>query len=220
MASQLREISFAEMRSAMVDCQLRTNDVIDPALVSAMSAVPREDFVPAAMAPLAYIDRPITLNGERRMNAPLVTARLLVAADIRAGQRVLLIGAASGYAAAVLAELGAVVVAVESDAALVRMASAALGDRPVMLVTGALGDGAASEAPFDRIVIDGAIEALPDRLADQLVDGGLCVAALSDGPVTRLARGINVGGALVLRPFADMDAVILPGFSRPAGFAF
>lgn len=220
MASQLREISFADMRSTMVDCQLRTNDVIDPAIVGVMGAVPRENFVPSEMASLAYIDRPIMLTSARRMNAPLVTARLLVAADIRAGQRVLLIGAASGYTAALLAGLGAVVVAVESDAALMQLASAALSEGSVTLISGALCDGAVSEAPFDRIVIDGAIEVLPDQLADQLVDGGICVAALTDGPVTRLARGIKIGGAVVLRPFADMDAVTLPGFSRPAGFAF
>lgn len=220
MASQLREISFAEMRAAMVDCQLRTSDVIDAGVVAAMTLVPREDFVPANMASLAYIDRPIALSGDRRMNAPLVTARLLVAADLRAGQRVLLIGAASGYAAAVLTEMDVTVVAVESDAALVQMAEAALAGKAVQLITGALVDGAKDEAPFDRIIIDGAIEILPDALVAQLNEGGLCVSALADGPVTRLARGIKIGGALVLRPFADMDAVPLPGFSRPASFAF
>jgi protein-L-isoaspartate(D-aspartate) O-methyltransferase len=220
MASQLREISFAEMRAAMVDCQLRTNDVIDPAIVAAMGRVPREDFVPAALAPMAYIDRPLALSPTRRINAPLVTARLLVAADIRPGAAVLLIGAATGYAAALLTELGAKVVAVESDAALAADAGKALADTPVSLVTGPLEGGAPDAAPFDHIIIDGAIELLPDALASQLRDGGICVAALKDGPVTRLARGVKVGGAVVLRPFADMDAVTLPGFARAAGFAF
>lgn len=220
MASQLREISFAEMRAAMVDCQLRTNDVIDPAIVAAMGRVPREDFVPAALAPMAYIDRPLALSGGRRINAPLVTARLLVAADIRPGAKVLLIGAATGYAAALLNQLGATVVAVESDAALAADAGKALADTPVTLVTGPLEGGASDAAPFEHIIIDGAIELLPDALAGQLGEGGICVAALKDGPVTRLARGVKVGGAVVLRPFADMDAVPLPGFARVRGFDF
>lgn len=220
MASQLREISFAEMRAAMVDSQLRTNDVIDPAVVAAVGSVAREDFVPADLAALAYIDRAIALNGGRRMNAPLVTARLLVAADVAAGAKVLLVGAATGYAAALLAAMGAAVTALESDAALVAHARTALGDSAVTLVEGPLADGAAGAAPFDRIMIDGAIEQLPTALVDQLAEGGVLVAALADGPVTRLARGVKVSGQVVLRPFADLDAVALPGFARPQGFTF
>jgi protein-L-isoaspartate(D-aspartate) O-methyltransferase len=220
MASQPREVSFAEMRAAMVDCQLRTNDVIEPAVVAAMGSVARERFVPDALAALAYIDRPIALGGERRLNAPLVTARLLVAAEVSAGQAVLLVGAATGYAAALLQELGARVTAVECDTNLAAAARAALGTTAVTVVDGALAAGWPGHAPFDRIVIDGAIEMLPDALTGQLADGGILVCALRDGPVTRLARGVKVAGTLSVRPFADMDAVQLPGFSRPQGFAF
>lgn len=219
MASTLSDFSFADMRSAMVDCQLRTNDVIEPSIVGAFSRVPRENFVPPALAALAYIDRPLALGGDRRLNAPLVTARLLVAADIAAGQRVLLVGAATGYAAALLADLGAVVVAVECDPALAAAARDALGDR-VIVVERALADGAPDHAPFDRIVIDGAIETLPTALTDQLVDGGLVVAALTEGAVTRLARGVKIGTMAVLRPFADMDAATLPGFAATRSFQF
>jgi protein-L-isoaspartate(D-aspartate) O-methyltransferase len=216
----LRDISFADMRSSMVDNQLRTNDVIDPAIVGAFSRVPREDFVPAALAPLAYIDRPLVLAGQRRINPPLVTARLLVAADLVPGQRVLLVGAATGYAAALLADLGMQVVALESDAALAATARTALGDVNVTLVEGPLDAGAPDSAPFDRIIIDGGIEHLPAALAEQLAEGGVLVAALTEAPVTRLARGIKVAGAVVLRPFADMDAAALPGFARPREFTF
>lgn len=224
MATQLREASFAEMRAAMVDCQLRTNDVIDPAVVAAMGAVPREHFVPAALAELAYIDRPLALGGGRRLNPPLVTARLLVAAGIAPGQSVLLVGAATGYAAALLDELGAQVTALETDAALAELARTALGDRAVRVVEGNLAAGAPDHAPFDRIIIDGAIDALPEALPGALVaqlgEGGVLVCALADGPVGRLARGVKVAGTLVPRPFADMDAVALPGFSRPQSFSF
>jgi len=220
MASQPREASFAEMRAAMVDCQLRTNEVIAPGVVAAMANVARERFVPDALAALAYIDRPIALGGERHLNAPLVTARLLVAAELSAGQSVLLVGAATGYAAALLHALGARVTATECDAALVAGARTALADRAVTLVEGPLASGAPSQAPFDCIIIDGAIEQLPSTLVDQLADGGILVCALREGPVTRLARGVKVAGALSLRPFADMDAVKLPGFDRPQGFSF
>ncbi len=220
MATQLREASYADMRAAMVDCQLRTNDVIDPALIAAMGRVPREKFVPEALASVAYIDRPITLDGTRRMNPPLVTARLLVAAEIAPGHRVLLIGAATGYAAAILQDLGAEVIALESDAALAAAARTALGDEGVTVTTGPLADGVPGDAPFDRIVLDGAIEQLPDALAAQLAEGGVLVCALREGAVTRLARGVKVAGTLTLRPFADMDAATLPGFLREKGFTF
>lgn len=220
MATQLREASFAEMRAAMVDCQLRTNDVIDPAIVAAMGRVARENFVPAELAALAYIDRPIALGGGRRLNPPLVTARLLVAASITDGQRVLLIGAATGYAAALLAELGAEVTAVECDAELAGIANNALAGRNVKLAVGALADGVPEAAPFDRIIVDGAIDQLPDALAAQLAEGGVLVCALAEGPVTRLTRGVKVAGALSLRPFADMDAAVLPGLAPAASFTF
>ena len=220
MATQLREASFAEMRAAMVDCQLRTNDVIDPAVVAAMGQVPRERFVPADMAALAYIDRPVPLGGGRRLNPPLVTARLLVAAEVAAGHNVLLIGAATGYAAALLARLGAVVTAVESDAALAQLADTELGGQNVTLVTGPLADGAPANAPYDCIFIDGAVEHVPASLTAQLAEGGVLVCALRDGPVTQLARGIKVAGAVSLRPFADMDAAALPGFAQPRPFTF
>jgi protein-L-isoaspartate(D-aspartate) O-methyltransferase len=224
MATSFRDSSFADMRSAMVDCQLRTNDVIDPAVVAAMGGVPRERFVPAALAPVAYIDRPIALNAARRMNAPLVTARLIVAADVGAeaapAPRVLLIGAGMGYAAAVLAAMGASVTAVECDAELAAAAAERLADSGVTVVTGPLEAGAAAGAPYDRIIIDGAAEVIPAALTDQLAEGGVMTAATVDGPVTRLARGVKVAGGAVLRPFADLDAVRLPGFDRPARFAF
>jgi protein-L-isoaspartate(D-aspartate) O-methyltransferase len=220
MASQSREASLADMRAAMVDCQLRTNDVIDPAIVAAMGRVARERFVPEALAAVAYIDRAIALTGDRRLNPPLVTARLLVAAELNAGQSVLLVGAATGYAAALLAALGVKVTAVESEPELIAHARTALAGDSVELVEGPLAQGAADRAPFDRIIIDGAVEFVPDALIAQLAEGGVLVCALRDGAVTRLTRGVKVGAMVVPRPFADMDAGPLPGFARPKSFSF
>lgn len=217
MATILNEGNAAEMRAAMVDSQLRTNDVIDPAIVGAMGAVAREAFVPPALASVAYMDRAIPLAGGRALNAPLVTGRMLVAAMVRPGMRVLLVGAATGYSAACLALLGAEVFALEEAAALAAMAPA--NDR-IHWIAGPLAAGAPDKGLFDRIIVEGAIDALPPALADQLVEGGRLIAATRDGAVTRLAQGVKTGGTLALRPFADMDVAPLPGFARPAGFQF
>jgi protein-L-isoaspartate(D-aspartate) O-methyltransferase len=217
MATILNEGNAAEMRAAMVDSQLRTNDVIDPAIVGAMGAVAREAFVPPALASVAYMDRAIPLGEGRALNAPLVTGRMLVAAMVRPGMRVLLVGAATGYSAACLALLGAEVFALEEAAALAAMAPA--NDR-IHWIAGPLAAGAPDKGLFDRIIVEGAIDALPPALADQLVEGGRLIAATRDGAVTRLAQGVKTGGTLALRPFADMDVAPLPGFARPAGFQF
>lgn len=220
MATKYSEMSTAAMRAAMIDSQLRTSDVIDPAVVGAMGAVPREAHVPAALAGVAYMDRAIALAEGRLLNPPLVTGRMLVAADIRPGMKVLLIGAATGYAAALLAKLGAEVHAVEEQADLIAAARAATSGAAIEWVEGPLVAGAPKAAPFDRILIDGAIETLPEALSAQLAEGGKLVAARREGAVTRLVQGVKVGGAIALRPFADMDVAPLPGFAAPRGFQF
>ena len=220
MATKLSEIGAADMRAAMIDSQLRTNDVIDPAVVAAMGAVAREAHVPAALSGVAYMDRAIDLGGGRALNPPLVTGRLLVAAEIHPGQRVLLIGAATGYTAALLAKLGAEVHAVEENADLLAAARAATGDAAIQWIEGPLNAGAPKAAPFDRIVVEGAIETLPDALTKQLAEGGRIVAAWRDGSVTRLVQGVKAGGTVAIRSFADMDVAPLPGFAAPKGFEF
>ncbi|PAL22381.1 protein-L-isoaspartate O-methyltransferase [Sphingopyxis sp. GW247-27LB] len=220
MATKLSDISAADMRSAMIDSQLRTNDVIDPAVIAAMAAVPREAHVPAALASVAYMDRAIDLGGGRWLNAPLVTGRMLVEAAIRPGARVLLIGAATGYGAALLARLGAEVHAIEEDPALIAAGRQAAAASTIHWIEGPLSAGAPGGAPFDRIIIEGAIEVLPDAIADQLAEGGRLVAARREGAVTRLVQGVKAGGIVALRPFADMDVAPLPGFAVPTGFRF
>lgn len=220
MATKFSEITAAEMRSAMIDSQLRTNDVIDPAVVGAMGAVAREAHVPAALASVAYMDRAIALGQGRALNAPLVTGRMLVAAAIRPGQRVLLVGSATGYTAALLAQLGAEVTAVEEASELMAAAQAAATNDTIRWVEGPLSAGAPDAAPFDRIIVEGAIETLPDTLVAQLAEGGRLVTARRDGAVTRLVEGVKTGGTVALRSFADMDVAPLPGFAAPAGFRF
>lgn len=220
MATKFSEITAAEMRSAMIDSQLRTNDVIDPAVIGAMAVAPREAHVPAALASVAYMDRAITLGHGRVLNAPLVTGRMLVAAAIRPGQRVLLVGSATGYTAGLLARLGAEVHAVEEQDELMAAAQGAVTHDNIRWVAGPLAAGAPGAVPFDRIIIEGAIETLPGALVTQLADGGRLVAARREGAVTRLVEGVKAGGAVALRSFADMDVALLPGFGAPAGFQF
>ena len=213
--------SFDDARHAMVVSQLRTSAVNDPRVVQAMATVARERFVPEAVRATAYRDRLLPLANGRLMNAPLPTGRLLTEAQLRPDDKVLLIGAAAGYAAALLSRLVAHVVAVESDAALAADARAALdGDARVTLVEGPLSAGAPADAPYDVLMIDGAVPAIPDSLTEQLRPGARVVTGLVDRGVTRLASGERTEGGLGLFDFTDCECVILPGFEAPKGFSF
>lgn len=217
----MTEQNFETMRRAMVESQLRTTGVNDPRVVAAMAAVPRERFVPADRRALAYMDRPVALGGGRELNLPEATGRLLTAAQLTAQDRVLLVGAATGYAAALLDRLAGTVVALESDPALVAVARDALADASkVELVEGPLGEGWAAGAPYDVIFVDGLIEHVPDALVAQLSDSGRLACALFDRGMSRLGLGRRSGSGFGLDLFADCEAVGLPGFARPKTFTF
>lgn len=212
---------MAPMRHAMVASQLRTNAVSDARVVAAMAAVPRERFLPADVAALAYRDTAVPLGRGRAQNVPIATGRLLNEAALLPADRVLLIGAAGGYTAAVLAALVAEVTAVECDPDLAARARTALADHPaVTVVEGPLEQGHAPGAPYDVLVIDGAVEAVPAAIVAQLAPGARAVGGLIDRGVTRLAAGRRSPGGFALLPFADVDCVALPGFARPRSFTF
>ncbi len=216
-----RQPDFAAMRTAMVASQLRTNAVSDARVIAAMASVPRERFVRTDMAPFAYRDSLVSLGDGRSLNLPIATGRLLTEARLLPSDRVLLIGAATGYTAAVLAELVATVIAVESDHALVAIARDALGaDDRITIIEGPLEAGHPEGAPYDLIVIDGAVERVPDALVSQVRPGGRVVAGLVDRGVTRLAAGRRSEGGFAMMDFADVDCCLLPGFATPARFIF
>lgn len=218
---QITPADYADMRHAMVASQLRTNAVNDPRVVAAMARVPRELFVPDEARALAYRDTAVPLGAGRWTNGPVATGRLLTEAYLRADDRVLLIGAARGYAAAVLAELVASVVAVECDARLAGTAREALaGSSNVIVIEGPLAAGASADAPYDVLVIDGAVERVPDSLIVQLAPDARVVTGLVDRGVTRLAAGRRSAGGFGLADFADVECVVLPGFAAPSGFRF
>ena len=219
--SDTQPAAIGAMRHAMVASQLRTNAVSDVRVVAAMDTVAREAFLPAELAAIAYRDTAVPLGHGRAQNVPIATGRLLTQAELRAEDRVLLIGAAGGYTAAVLAELVAEVVAVESDPALAAFARTALaGIAGVTLIEGPLPAGHAAGAPYDVLVIDGSVEAVPDALVAQVAVGGRVVSGIMDRGVTRLSAGRRTAGGFGLLDFADVDCVPLPGFARPQSFKF
>jgi len=213
--------SFEAMRHAMVQSQLRTNAVNDPRVVTAMARVAREAFVPVGAQRLAYRDTAVAIGNGRYLNLPIATGKLLTEAYLEPTDKVLLIGAAGGYTAAVLAGLVESVVAVESDADLAAHARQALtGYGNVELVEAPLDRGHAAGAPYDVLVVDGGVEALPESLVGQVAAGGRIVTGLIERGVSRLASGRTAKSGFGLRAFADVDCVPLPGFAVPRGFAF
>jgi protein-L-isoaspartate(D-aspartate) O-methyltransferase len=206
-----------EMRRHMVDSQLRTSGVNAPWIIAAMLTTPREAFVPGDKA-AAYMDRSIPLGHGRMLNPPLAAGLMLNTAEPDSGDNVLLIGAATGYLAALLKSRVASLVAVEEAGALAEAFKAKLPG--VTLVEGPLAEGAADHGPYDLIIIDGGIEQLPDALIKQLAEGGRMVTGLNDGPVSRLAAGVKHGAHLALRPVIDTEIVPLPGFQRAKDFVF
>lgn len=210
---------FEAMRRAMVASQLRTIGVNDVRVVDALGAVPRERFVPRERAALAYADTMIPLPGGRAMNPPAVLGRLLTEARPLRGERALVVASGTGYAAAVLASIGLEVTALEEDPALAATARVALAGA-ARVVEAPLAGGWPSGAPYDLILIDGAVEFVPEAIVDQLRDGGRLVTALAERGVTRLAIGRRAGAGFGLASFADAGAAVLPGFVRPRQFSF
>lgn len=207
---------FAAARSAMIESQLRPQGVTDPAVLAAMGSIPREQFVPEQSRPLAYVDRAIAIGGGRLLSAPAVLGQLLTQMIPESGQRALVVGAGTGYSAAVLAAMGLEVVALESSEALAARARR-LG---VKVVEGPLEAGHAKAAPYDHILIDGAIELIPDAIVAQLAEGGRLGTALSDRGITRLIVGRKAGGAFGYLSIGDAGVPPLPGFTRPRAFTF
>ncbi len=216
----MTEHVFEPMRRAMVASQLRTTGGNDPRVVAAMGEVARERFVPEERRALAYADALVPLGGGRALNPPMALGRMLSEARLRGNERALVIGAATGYSAALLARLAGSVVALEEDAALLAFAKTALKGEPVEVAKGPLARGWLKGAPYDFILIDGAVEHVPLAIVEQAADGGQISLGLVDDGVTRLAIGRVVSGAFGMKVYADAAAAILPGFERPRVFSF
>jgi protein-L-isoaspartate(D-aspartate) O-methyltransferase len=207
---------FAAAREAMVESQLRPQGVTDPAVLEAMGTIPRERFLPSHTRPLAYVDRAVAMNATRFLSAPTVLGQVLTQMMAERGQRALVVGTGSGYSAAVLVAMGLEVVALESDSGL----AAAAREQGIEVVEGPLEAGWPKGSPYDQILIDGAVEIIPDQIIEQLADGGRLGAAIVDRGITRLVVGRKAGGAFGTLSFGDAGVPALPGFSRPKAFTF
>ena len=216
---------FASLRRTMVDGQLRTYDITDQELLSAMLEVPREKFVSAALSGIAYLDTDVPVGAERgrRMLKPMVLAKLIQAANITSTDHVLDVGCATGYSSAVLAKLAESVVALESDGNLAETARKALEQvaaHAVTVVNGPLPEGCAVRGPYDVIVVNGLVEAISPQLLSQLKEGGRLVTLVGEGPASKAMLYRSVRGEVSARPIFDAAGATLPGFAKPAEFVF
>jgi protein-L-isoaspartate(D-aspartate) O-methyltransferase len=217
---------FVTARQKMVDGQVRTSDVTDSRILDAMLAVPREDFVPAASRPLAYLDLDLDVSGGgtgRYLLTAALTAKLLQAAEIKSTDNVLVVGAASGYAAALVAKIAARVTATEDDQALASQAAttlAGLGLSNVTVRTAAAADGDEASAPYDVIVLNGATEIAPEGLFRQLAEGGRLVGVFATTKPSRAMIVTRSHGDFGHRTLFDATAPVLPGLERHAEFVF
>jgi len=220
-------VDFQALRTKMVDGQLRTTDVTNTDILDAMLAIPREEFVPARLRPLAYIDEDIEVAAAsggrpaRHIIEPSPFARQVQLAGIRSGDLVLDVGCASGYSSAVLSRLSSFVVALESDAELARLAGetlSRLGFDNVSVVEGALPSGHAAQAPYDVIVLNGAVDEVPAALFDQLKEGGRLVAVVGGGNAGRATLFVKDGGLISRRHGFNAALPPLPGFGREPVF--
>jgi protein-L-isoaspartate(D-aspartate) O-methyltransferase len=207
---------FAAAREAMVESQLRPQGVTDPAVLAAMGTIERERFLPSHTRPLAYVDRAVSIGEGRFLSAPPVLGQLLTQMMPLPGQRALVIGAGTGYSSAVLQRMGVQVTSLESTPALVAEARK-LG---IEVVEGPLEAGWTELAPYEQILIDGAVEYIPDTIIEQLADGGRLGTAMVDRGITRLVIGRKAGGAFGTLSVGDAGVPALPGFSRPKEFIF
>lgn len=220
------DMNFQAMRDAMIDSQLRPSGVHDRHVIRAMASVPREEFVPETRSQVAYADRSVPLGGGRFLPPPVALGRLLTEASVGLSDKVLVVGAGTGYSAAILSLLTGSVTALESDADLLaaarpRLSGKALsGIAAVELVEGDLSGGYAANAPYDFILIDGAVEAVSDAVSEQLAEGGRLACGLVEDGVTRLAIARKRSGVVHPVAFEDNEMPVLPGFARAKAFRF
>lgn len=218
---------FSTARQKMVDGQVRPSDVTDSRILDAMLAVPREDFVPVGLRPIAYLDLDIEVGGvgttKRHLIKPVVLAKMIQAASINETDRVLVVGCATGYSAAIIAHLAGGVVATESDPSLANAAKTNLSRLGITNVTignaePAVGD--AADGPYDVIVLDGATEIEPHTLYEQLKPAGRLVGVFAVTRPPRASLVTRSAGDFGSRVLFDASAPILPGLQRIPAFSF
>ncbi len=226
-------IDYERQRLTMVESQLRPNQVTDRALLAAMSALPRERFVPVPSRPLAYMDDGVevwpAVDGApaRYLLAPVLLARLIQLAGIGPDDRVLDIGCATGYSTAVLALLAGRVTGLEAEPELADAARHTLHELArtypldkAEIVTGPLNEGYRAGAPYDVILLNGSVPRLPDSLVPQLKEGGRCVSVVAGNVAGKAYLFVKADGTVSGVPHFDAGAKPLPGFTPMPCFTF
>lgn len=213
-------LDYADARKRMVDSQIRPNRISDPRILAAMAELPRERFLPQELRHLAYADGDVKLGRGRVMAAPLSIARLVLFCAPAHGERALVVGANTGYGAALLAACGVSVVAVESDAALAARARQTL-TAAVTVTERPLADGAPEQGPYDIILIEGAVAAIPPKLVAQLRAGGRIVTVRAGKSLaSQIVVAEQTPGGLTERAILDCALPELPGLGKPKSFVF
>ena len=212
---------YAARRTMMVDTQVRPSDVTKFPIIDAMLSVPREAFVPRELRETAYVGENVDLGGGRVVLDPRTLAKMLDALDIQGDELVLDIGSALGYSSAVIARMAEAVVAVEEDSAMIGESQDLLtenGADNVILHEGSLSEGAAEHGPYDVIILQGAVEHLPEGLTGQLKDGGRIACLFMEGALGAVRVGYKIDGHINWRFAFNAGAPVLPGFERHAAF--
>ncbi|MBM9595803.1 protein-L-isoaspartate O-methyltransferase family protein [Roseitranquillus sediminis] len=213
---------FTLLRKMMVDTQVRPSDVTKFPIIEAMLSVPREDFVPASRRATAYVGENIDLGGGRVVLEPRTFAKMLDALSIDLDHLVLDLGCNFGYSAAVLSRLAEAVVAVEPDHAMAREAEQALaqvGADNVAVIEGPLAEGAPKHGPYDAVVVQGAVEHLPDTITNQIKEGGRVACLFQERTLGVVRIGWKVDGHMNWRYAFNAGAPVLQGFERRQAFA-
>lgn len=219
------DLQFANSRRNMVDCQLRPNKVTDERVLDAFGSIPREQFVSRSQRAVAYVDEDLPLSGGRSMMEPMVLSRLVQALEVQAHHSVLIVGGSTGYAAAIMARLADSVISIEARAQLVEKSQeilVACGLDNAVAVKGRLTDGFAKEAPYQRILIEGSVEAVPDMLLDQLSPDGLLAAVWRPAghPVGVASLWSRSAGSFARKPLFDAQVPRLDEFRTKREFVF
>jgi protein-L-isoaspartate(D-aspartate) O-methyltransferase len=216
-------MDYATARQNMVKSQIKPNRVTDPLIMDALAQLPRELFVPKAMRGIAYIDEAIDIGDGRHLMETWVLSRLLQAAEVQPDDVALVIGCGSGYEAAILSTMASTVVALESDEGLVKQANdifAELFVNTVAVVDGGLALGYSGQAPYDVIFINGAVSVIPERLGDQLAEGGRLVSIVGLGALGKGTLITRYNDVITSRIFFDASTPMLPGFETDLVFSF
>jgi protein-L-isoaspartate(D-aspartate) O-methyltransferase len=212
---------YATRRTMMVDTQIRPSDVTKFPIIDAMLSVPRETFVPRELREAAYVGENVDLGAARVVLEPRTLAKMLDILDIQGDELVLDIGVALGYSSAVIARMAEAVVAVEEDGAMLSEAQGLLvehGADNVILHEAPLAEGAAEHGPYDVIIVQGAVEHVPEGLTGQLKDGGRIACLFMEGALGAVRVGYKIDGHMNWRFSFNAGAPVLPGFERHAAF--